>query len=209
MSRSLILFLLLSFAGAAWSGGVSVPNTLQSGTPALAADVNANFQALVDAVNAQQAVIEQLQSDLAKQKYVNINTMKNAAFNEANPPIGGPISFDASLVVPPDYTPGTDLTLVLNLFKLDFSPAASCAITLATNYLYSMRPSTGDTVVSTFSTDDGTVGFDAVFRDIASVEFTMSGAFEPGDSLTFGVFPDFFGCTFGDVGTHSAVVYYE
>ena len=209
MSRPFVVLFLLIFSGAAWPGGVSVPNTLQSGTPALAADVNANFQALVDAVNAQQAVIDQLQSDLAQQKYVNINTMKDADGFEANRPVGGSLFFDASLVVPPDYTPGTDLTLVLNLFKLDFSPFANCAITLANNYLYSMRPSTGDSVASTLSTDDGTVGFDAVFRDIASVEFTMAGAFEPGDSLTFGVFPDFFGCSVGDVGMHSAAVYYE
>jgi hypothetical protein len=102
---------------------------------------------------------------IQNQKFVNINTMKDAGGREANVPIGGPLRFDASLVVPPDYT-GGDLTLVLNVMKLDFSPQVSCTVTLTSNYLYVMRPSTGASVTPAELTGSGTVSLDAVFRDI-------------------------------------------
>jgi hypothetical protein len=44
---------------------VAVPNTFQPNTPAKAAEVNANFAALVNAINAQQATIAALQSQLS------------------------------------------------------------------------------------------------------------------------------------------------
>ena len=58
-----------------------MPNTFQAGTPAEAGQVNANFQALVDAVNAQQAAIDQLQTDLgaAEAEIDQLQTDLNAA----------------------------------------------------------------------------------------------------------------------------------
>jgi len=63
--RALFLLLVASIMSPAVAGTVAVPNTFQPNTPALASEVNANFDALVDALNAQQAAIEQLQDDLA------------------------------------------------------------------------------------------------------------------------------------------------
>jgi len=64
MARLASFILLLAITTTTWGGTVSVPITFQSGTPALASEVNANFQALVDAIDAQQAAIAQLQTDL-------------------------------------------------------------------------------------------------------------------------------------------------
>lgn len=64
MAKIFFTFLLLISTATGWAGSVGVPNTFTPNTPALASEVNANFQALVDAVNAQQAAISQLQSDL-------------------------------------------------------------------------------------------------------------------------------------------------
>ncbi len=145
---------------------------------------------------------------IQNQKFVNINTMKDADNREANVPIGGPLGFDASLVVPPDYT-GGDLTLVLNVMKLDFSPQVSCTVTLTSNYLYVMRPSTGASLTPAQLTGSGTVSLDAVFRDIDTLQLAITGQFEPGDSMTFGVFSDGSTCSSTDVGIHSAAVYYD
>jgi len=38
-------FLSLGFMGTAWAGQANIPNTFTSGTPAVAAQVNANFAA--------------------------------------------------------------------------------------------------------------------------------------------------------------------
>ena len=65
MTRFNVVLILLAASSLSWAGVASVPNTFQSGTPALASEVNANFQALVDAINLQQTAISQLQSDLA------------------------------------------------------------------------------------------------------------------------------------------------
>ena len=70
--RALFLLLVASIMSPAVAGTVAVPNTFQPNTPALASEVNANFDALVQAVNAlqaqvdaQAATISTLESDLA------------------------------------------------------------------------------------------------------------------------------------------------
>lgn len=71
MRQLTFLILLLLSPAIGLAGTVSVPNSFQANTPAVAGQVNANFNALVDAindlqaqVNAQQATISQLQTDL-------------------------------------------------------------------------------------------------------------------------------------------------
>lgn len=59
----LIISLGISVATSAWAA--SVPNTFQSGDPALASEVNANFDALVQAVNTLEARTGQLETELA------------------------------------------------------------------------------------------------------------------------------------------------
>ena len=49
---SLLLFVLLVSAASSAQAQVTIPNTFSDGTPALASEVNANFQALASAVNA-------------------------------------------------------------------------------------------------------------------------------------------------------------
>ena len=49
---SLLLFVLLVSAAGSAQAQVTIPNTFSDGTPALASEVNANFQALASAVNA-------------------------------------------------------------------------------------------------------------------------------------------------------------
>jgi hypothetical protein len=63
--RALFLLLAASIISPVCAGTIVVPNTFQPNTPALASEVNANFQALVDALNAQQTAIQQLQNELA------------------------------------------------------------------------------------------------------------------------------------------------
>lgn len=53
---------LLAFVSGAMAGNVTVPNTFTSGTPAKAADVNANFSAVATAVNASAQDIATLQT---------------------------------------------------------------------------------------------------------------------------------------------------
>ncbi|MBU1188055.1 MAG: hypothetical protein KKC01_03400 [Gammaproteobacteria bacterium] len=59
-----LAFFLLVASSVAWSSSYTVLNSFQSSTPALAAEVNENFQALLDVVNAQLMAIALLQSDL-------------------------------------------------------------------------------------------------------------------------------------------------
>jgi len=70
MRRFTVVFTLVCTSVAS-AGSVTVPHTFQDSTPAVAGQVNANFDALVQAVNdmqaqinTQQATISQLQSDL-------------------------------------------------------------------------------------------------------------------------------------------------
>lgn len=69
MSISLKTFLSIALLSVAVQGSnagtVTIPNAFTSGTPAKAADVNANFSALATAVNASAADISVLQSALA------------------------------------------------------------------------------------------------------------------------------------------------
>src|SRR6056297_2838078 len=61
-----LFYIVFSFGLVASSSlwAVSVPHEFQSNTPALAAEVNDNFGALVLAINDLQAVTAQLQADL-------------------------------------------------------------------------------------------------------------------------------------------------
>ena len=191
--------------GLSAAGEVKITNN--AGTVHVAADLVGYY---IDHTHDDRYYTEtEVDAALDHQKFVNIDTMKNVEGWQANRPIGGPLVFDASLVLPPDYTAGTDLTFVVNVFKLDFEPRASCTITMASNFLYGMRPSTGEPVTPSQLVGGGVMAFDAVQRDVDGVEFTMTGSFQPGDSVTFGVFPDPSTCTGSDVGVHSAAVYYD
>ena len=53
----------LLLAGSTLAGPVTVPNNFAAGTPAVAADMNANFAAVADAVNDSDARIVQLEAD--------------------------------------------------------------------------------------------------------------------------------------------------
>lgn len=55
---------LFALGGAANAGSVAVPHTFEAGTPARAAEVNANFAALVAALNAALDRIDELERDL-------------------------------------------------------------------------------------------------------------------------------------------------
>ena len=52
LRTSLLLLVLLLSAASSVQAQVTIPNTFSDGTPALASEVNANFQALASAVNA-------------------------------------------------------------------------------------------------------------------------------------------------------------
>lgn len=56
--------LALALLGGSASAQVSVPNTFAAGTPARAADVNANFQALVNAVNGLTSRVSKLEGQV-------------------------------------------------------------------------------------------------------------------------------------------------
>jgi hypothetical protein len=59
MKQLLGLMLMMMYAGMANAGQVTVPNTFTSGTKARAAEVNANFTALEQGVNDNDARITQ------------------------------------------------------------------------------------------------------------------------------------------------------
>ena len=52
LRTSILLLVLLLSAASSAQAQVTIPNTFSDGTPALASEVNANFQALASAVNA-------------------------------------------------------------------------------------------------------------------------------------------------------------
>jgi hypothetical protein len=78
MKRSTALSLLLSATSSVWAGPVDIPNQFQAGTPAIAAEVNANFSAVEAAVddNAQQ---------------IDANTQSIDANTQAIAPLGAAI----------------------------------------------------------------------------------------------------------------------
>jgi len=64
--KSCLVFLGLSIASVVHAGPVDVPNTFQSGTPARAAEVNANFAAVEGAVDDNAERISTLESEVAE-----------------------------------------------------------------------------------------------------------------------------------------------
>jgi hypothetical protein len=62
--QCLVLGIVLSAASAAALGQVTVPNAFSPGTPAKAADVNANFNAVVTGINANTTAISALQTQV-------------------------------------------------------------------------------------------------------------------------------------------------
>jgi Collagen triple helix repeat (20 copies) len=60
--RVVALSALLAVSAAAYAGDVTIPNTFTAGTPAKAADVNANFSAVATAVNATASDVTALQT---------------------------------------------------------------------------------------------------------------------------------------------------
>ena len=63
MRTSILVFSLLGFC-AAVPAQVTVPNTFAAGAPAKAADVNANFQALVNGINALGSRVSKLEGQI-------------------------------------------------------------------------------------------------------------------------------------------------
>jgi hypothetical protein len=76
-----VIFALL---GGAASAQVSVPNTFTAGTPARAADVNANFQALVTAVNTLSSRVSKLEGQITSADLVG-----TYAVNQFQSELGG------------------------------------------------------------------------------------------------------------------------
>jgi len=77
--------LILSFVTCtAIAQQVEVPHVFQSGTRARAAEVNANFQTLVEAINANQTAIQSLQGGLAP---IGTIAIDSAPYNAAAVPI--------------------------------------------------------------------------------------------------------------------------
>jgi hypothetical protein len=155
-----------------------------------------------------------------QQKMINIQTMRDHN-GETTDSRKGPLSFETSVVLPPDYTSGTDLRLELNYYYSDFTPAA-CTIGIEENYFEGLRPSTG-----TLLDDDGGVVTDGIELGTANT-ITFNGTdsdqiqtltavisnpgtipLAAGDGLNFGLFVSFNTCGAGDVGTHSAAIYYD
>jgi microcystin-dependent protein len=87
--------ILFGVGAAVYAGGASVPNTFADGDTLSAAKMNANFQALADAIAAQQASIEALQTTVTSQQGT-ITALQGAkvpagtimAFAGATPPDG-------------------------------------------------------------------------------------------------------------------------
>lgn len=158
-------------------------------------------------------------AEIDSRKYIDLPTMRDLFGFTADPARGGSVVYATSFVVPPDYTPGTTMTLRLNLLKLDFNPLASCVVDLSPNALYLLRPSTGETVnddggsVTDGLSGAGVANFDAVGQQLRTIEFTISAPgtipIEPGDSATVALFTSTFTCEADEVGVHSAAIYYD
>lgn len=157
-------------------------------------------------------------AQIDQRKFINIQTLRDVDGSSANPPVGGPLGFETSLVLPPDYTPGTTMTLRLHLFHSQY-PAAACSVTLAENFMYAFRPST-DTDLNDDggSVSDGlsgatTVNFPDQYESIQVMDLSISQPGQtplaPGDSLTIGLFGAGKTCPDSSVGLHSAALYYD
>lgn len=156
---------------------------------------------------------------LDKAKYVNLQTLRNVSGWEASFPNGGPLGFETSLVVPPDYTAGTDMLLRLHILKLDYGTVGGCTVDLEPNAMYMFRPSTDITLnddggsVSDGLGDPAPISFDAVFRQIRTIDIVVSQPgtipIEPGDSATLGFFLGSSTCNASELGVHSAALYYD
>ena len=155
------------------------------------------------------------------QKFINLQTIRDHDGDATTKGVGGPIDFATSLVLPPDYTPGTDLRLEINFMNSDFTPAP-CSFQLRKSYLTAFRPSTGiDLDDDGGSVSDGLVvgpGDTLSFPGTAIGEYGQLTAtvsrpgtidFEPGDALNFGFFDGFTNPCGTTVKTHSAALYYD
>lgn len=150
-------------------------------------------------------------SQIDARKFININTMRNVDGVTADSPFGGALgTFDTSLILPPDYTPSTALTLRVNLLKSQFGLTSSCTVQLLKNYVYAFHPSS-TAPIATGLIGNTIVTLDAVEFDTKSVEFTLTGDFLPGDTLTLGLYASGGGttCSATDTSVHSAAIYYD
>src|SRR5690606_21760173 len=93
--RLFCCFALLGAAHVAQAQDVELPHTFQAGTPARAAEVNANFAALADAVNAHGAV---LASVLGEPQEVGTLSIQGAPYSGTAIPIYG-IEWSGTLMI--------------------------------------------------------------------------------------------------------------
>ena len=98
------LAIVLCLASVGVSAQVSVPNTFAAGTPARAADVNANFQALVTAINAIGTRVAKLEGQITAADLVGTYTL-----HQLQTELGGGTSERVAV-----YTGGGTVTLAAN-----------------------------------------------------------------------------------------------
>ena len=99
-------FAALVLAGTA-SAQVSVPNTFAAGTPARAAEVNANFQALVTAMNSLSTRVSKLEGNIVSSDLVGTYTV-----NQFQTELGASSSTSAGRVAV--YTGGGTVTFAVD-----------------------------------------------------------------------------------------------
>lgn len=98
--RTSILALSFVTLSAAASAQVTVPNTFAAGAPARAADVNANFQALVTGINALSSRVSKLEGQITSSDLVGTYTI-----NQFQSELGGGASVRVAV-----YTGGGTVT---------------------------------------------------------------------------------------------------
>lgn len=102
--RTSIAALTFVTLSAAASAQVTVPNTFAAGAPARAADVNANFQALVTGINALSSRVSKLEGQITSSDLVG-----TYAVNQFQSELGGGASERVAI-----YTGGGTVTLAVN-----------------------------------------------------------------------------------------------
>lgn len=163
----------------------------------------ADVDAQVAAVDARVDVVD-----------ARVDTSKYVALENPTEVGDGDYRIDLTLVVPADYTPGTDPRVHVHLYPGLSTP---CRVEIARNYVWGSTP--GDTTASAFGADllDVTsptdlefvfVGNDSLQTQVLEFTVDVGDVLQPLDSLSFG-FYELAATTCTNGGVLGATLFYE